>query len=45
MNMKAELESCAIWTAKTAGVQNVKDFVDNETYFEVSKKGGYTVLQ
>jgi hypothetical protein len=35
MNMKAELESCAIWTAKAAGMQNVKDFVENETYFEV----------
>jgi hypothetical protein len=35
MNMRAELESCAIWTAKAAGVQNVKDFVESETYFEV----------
>ncbi|CAO3660118.1 unnamed protein product [Umbelopsis vinacea] len=35
MNMRAELEICAIWTAKAAGVQNVKDFVESETYFEV----------
>lgn len=33
--MRAELENCAIWTAKAAGVQNVKDFVESETYFEV----------
>lgn len=35
MNMKAELENCAFWTAKAAGGQNVQDFVENETYFEV----------
>lgn len=35
MTMRAELESCAIWTAKSAGVQSVKEFVENETYFEV----------
>ncbi|CAM0137401.1 unnamed protein product [Umbelopsis sp. WA50703] len=35
MNMKAELETCAFWTAKAAGGQNVQDFVENETYFEV----------
>jgi len=36
MTMRAELESCAIWTAKSAGVQSVKEFVENETYFEVA---------